>query len=156
MAQGPLSAYAGEIRACADRFGLDPQLVAAVVMTESAGKTSAYRYEPQFWAKYLAPKPEWAGENPERVSASYGLMQVLYVTAKEVGFTASAPEYLFVPEIGLEFGCRKLRQVLDWAKGTVPQALAAYNGGRVANAAPPYRNQTYVDRVLAWRARPLL
>ena len=141
--------YRQEIEAAAARFGLDPDLVEAIVLTESAGKTHAYRYEPQFWAKYLAPKPEWQHEHPERVSASYGLMQVLYVVAKEVGFKQSAPEYLFVPDIGLEFGCRKLRQLLDWSKGNREQALAAYNGGKKANTKPPYRNQTYVNRVLA-------
>jgi soluble lytic murein transglycosylase-like protein len=80
-------------------------------------------------------------------------MQIMYVTAREVGFTQSAPEYLFVPEIGLEFGCRKLRQLLDWAQGRVPQALAAYNGGKKANTTPPYRNQAYVDKVLSWMAK---
>ena len=146
------TAYRQDIEAAAARFTLDPNLVEAVVLTESAGKTSAYRYEPQFYAKYMASRPEWARENPERVSASYGLMQVLYVTAREMGFTGSAPEYLFVPDIGLEFGCRKLRQLLTWSTGNVAQALAAYNGGRVANAKPPYRNQSYVDRVLTHMA----
>jgi soluble lytic murein transglycosylase-like protein len=148
-----MTGYAHEIAAAAERFKLDPVLVEAVVLTESAGRTHAYRYEPQFYAKYLYGKPEWMHDIPERVSASYGLMQIMYVTAREVGFTQSAPEYLFVPEIGLEFGCRKLRQLLDWAQGRVPQALAAYNGGKKANTTPPYRNQAYVDKVLSWMAK---
>ena len=142
--------YQLEIEAAASRFGLESWLVEAVVEAESARKTHAYRYEPRFWAKYLAKTPEWSQANPERVSASYGLMQIMYTTAREVGFTGTAPEYLFVPEIGLEFGCRKLRSLLDWSKGRVPQALAAYNGGKVANTVAPYRNQPYVDRVLSF------
>lgn len=143
------TAYHANILQAATNYALPPDLVEALVLVESSGKTYAYRYESAFWTKYLSVAPEWKTSNPERVAASYGLMQIMYVVAREVGFTSPDPELLFVPDVGLDYGCRKLRQLLDWSKGNVEQALAAYNGGKVANAAPPYRNGAYARRVLA-------
>lgn len=142
--------YRTEIEAAAAAHALDPDLVEAIVLTESSGRTWAYRYEPRFWVRYMANVPDFRVLNSERYSASYGLMQTMWVVALEVGFDrARPPEHLFVPDVSLEFGCRKLAQLLAWAHGTIAQALAAYNGGRKANAAPPYRNQAYVDKVFA-------
>lgn len=144
-----MTQYRAEIEAIAAQFHLDADLVEAVVLTESSGKTHAYRFEPGFWHRYLKGKPQWDGANPERVSSSYGLMQIMYPVACEMGFTETAPEYLFVPTIGLHWGCKKLRSLLDWAKGNTAQALAAYNGGKNGNDKPPYRNQHYVDKVFS-------
>lgn len=141
------------ILVAADRYTLDSTLVEAVVIQESAGITSAIRYESAFWAKYMSADPRFKGADPKRVSSSYGLMQVMYIVAIEVGFRYQEPEYLFVPSIGLDSGCKKLRQLMDWAKGTEAQALAAYNGGKGKNATPPYRNQVYADAVLAHRVQ---
>jgi soluble lytic murein transglycosylase-like protein len=145
-------AYRAEVHTIAAQHHLDPNLVVAVCLHESAGKTSAYRYEPAFWLRYMAKNPRWDGAVPERVSASYGLLQVMYPVALELGMPpADPPEYLFVPVYGLQYGCRKLREVLGWAKGDVPAALAAYNGGKTKDNAPgvdPKRNQRYVDQVL--------
>lgn len=141
----------------AQRHDLDPVLVEAVVFTESNGKTNAFRYEPAFWDRYMRDKPEWDGANPQRVSASYGLMQVMFVTAIELAGMerTEPPEYLFVPLIGLEAGCRVLRERLTWAKGDVDAALAAYNGGKMGNApgTAPLRNQAYVAKVHEWIGR---
>lgn len=142
-----MTAYRAEIEALAAQFHLDPDLVEAIVLTESSGKTHAYRFEPGFWQRYMRNKPEYDGANPERVSSSYGLMQVMYPVAREMGFAENAPEYLFVPTIGLFWGCKKFRSLLDWSKQNVDQALAAYNGGKGQNDKPPYRNQHYVDKV---------
>lgn len=141
------STYRREISEAAAAHGLDPRVVEAVVAVESSGRTHAYRFEPQFFDKYLSGKPEWRSAVPERVSASYGLMQVMFVVAKELGFTGE-PELLFVPRIGLDWGCRKLATLMAWAEGDVVRALAAYNGGRGGNTTPPLRNQAYADRVL--------
>lgn len=128
---------------------LDPDLVQAVVLTESSGLTSAYRYEQGFWDRYLKGKPPWKTQEPRRVSASYGLMQVMWPVAVELGCTEPDPEYLFVPSIGLKWGCRKLKTELEWAGGDVEKALIAYNGGRGSAASKPYPNQAYADKVLA-------
>lgn len=142
-----MTAYRAAIVTAATAHALDPDLVEALILVESAGQAHAYRYEPQFWARYMAGTPEWQDANPHRVSASYGLMQILYVVAREVGFTEADPEYLFVPHLNLEFGCRKLAQLLAWAHEDVEQALCAYNGGKGGNGGRPFRNQAYADRV---------
>lgn len=144
--------YRAEVAAIADQHQLDADVVTAMCFQESNGKTHAYRYEPKFWMRYMANKPEWDGANPERVSSSYGLMQVMFPVAVELGFKRDdPPEHLFVPIVGLTYGCRKLREVLAWAKGDLPAALAAYNGGKTPDNRPgvtPKRNQIYVDQVL--------
>lgn len=142
--------YRAEVAVMADRYGLMPHLVQAVCMVESGGKTHAYRYEPAFWERYLKDKPEWDGADPERVSASYGLMQVMFPVAVEFGMDRTdPPEYLFVPLIGLEYGCRVLSERLTWARGELRAALAAYNGGKKGNAPDgPLRNAAYAEKVL--------
>ena len=143
-------AFRAEVELIADRHALDPDLVQAVCLVESSGQTHAYRYEPAFWDRYLAGKPEWDGSNPERVSASYGLMQVMFPVAVEHGMDRTdPPEYLFVPLIGLDYGCRVLAKRLTWARGDVRAALASYNGGKGGNApGGPMRNGAYADKAL--------
>lgn len=140
--------YLKEIAEAAAAHGLDKRVVEALVIVESSGRTNAYRYEAGFWSKYLANHPDYRGAVPERVSASYGLMQVMYPVAREMGFPFADPELLFVPATGLEYGCRKLASLLTWAEGDLQSALAAYNGGKAANRVEPRRNQAYCDRVM--------
>jgi soluble lytic murein transglycosylase-like protein len=135
-----------EVEAAARTFGLNADIVQAVCLVESSGKTSAYRHEPGFWRRYLASNPKWEGSNPDRVSSSYGLMQVMYPVACEMGFS-DKPEALFIPETGLYWGCRHLRDLLEWSHQNIDQALAAYNGGKGGNGQPPYRNANYVAKV---------
>lgn len=148
--------YRAEVEAIVSNRLLDPDLVQAICMVESSGKTYAYRYEPRFWVRYMEKKPRWDGANPERVSASYGLMQVMFPVAIEHGYDdRDPPEGLFVPTVGLEFGVRVLMHNLGWSNGDIPAALAAYNGGRTRDNAPganPKRNQGYVDKVLTQMA----
>lgn len=146
------SNFRGEIEAVAFRHRLDPDLVEAIVRVESSGLAHAYRFEPAFFQRYLADDPAYDGANPRRVSASYGLMQVMYPVARELGYRGE-PEGLFVPIVALEYGCKKLRELLDWSGDNTDQALAAYNGGRRGNERPPYRNQIYVNKVNTVLAR---
>jgi len=137
--------YRADIEAAADDHGLDPNLIEAVVIAESSGQTDAFRYEPGFYAQYIKGKPAYVAWNPRRVSSSYGLCQVMFTTAQQYGFS-DAPELLFVPEVGLKFGCLHLKRLLAWAKGDTRKALAAYNGGQGNwNATDPQR---YASKVL--------
>lgn len=144
------TSYSPLISATANAHGLDPNFVEAVVIQESSGATDAFRFEPKFYARYLAKNPAYAGQNPRRISSSYGLMQVMYVVAKELGF-AGEPEELFVPMVGLEWGCRRLAVLMTWAKGDLLSVAAAYNGGRADNEPghqPMLRNEVYGRHVL--------
>lgn len=138
-----------EIHSAATSFGLAPDLVSAVVLTESSGRPYAYRFEPDFWRRYLQGKPEWADRLPARVSASYGLMQIMYPVAYELGF-GDDPEMLFVPRVNLFWGCRYLSDLIAWAGGDVDKALASYNGGKGAGLrAPDYpeAQRIYIRKV---------
>jgi len=152
--------YKKEIADAAVAFALDPLLVEAFVLVESSGNTDGFRFEPDYYNRLLKPKKLYVGYNPRRVSSSYGLMQILYDVAIERGYPkADPPEHLFVPEIGLHYGCKHLRFLLDWAgefPGVTPEqaldaAVASYNGGRGGNKPTdtPKRNASYVRKVFA-------
>jgi soluble lytic murein transglycosylase-like protein len=162
------TAYRREIEIAAQKYGLPSDLVEAQCVIESGGYTDAFRYEAGFFSAYMAGKPEWAFTfgNPRRYSASYGLQQCLFVVAVEMGFPkGDPPERLFIPEVGLEFGCKKLADLMLWAHRDTFQAdaetrlrsaLAAYNGGKARNVPDlePDRNAGYADRVMKIYARP--
>lgn len=138
--------YRAEIEAAAREHGLDADLVEAIVLTESSGFADAFRYEKDFWRRYMDGKPQWVGANPRRVSSSYGLMQVMFPVAVELGYVGD-PEGLFVPSVALDIGCMKFAELLTWSGGNVEQALAAYNGGKGNWRAP--QPQQYVTKVKA-------
>ncbi len=109
----------------AKRHGLDPRLVAAVIMVESSGDPKA-----------------------ESRKGARGLMQLMPETAKTLGVRNS-----FDPEQNVDGGSRYLRSLLDQHEQDLSLALAAYNAGPTAVAKhggiPPYpETQKYVKRVL--------
>lgn len=142
----------------ANAYHLDPLLVEAIAWIESRWQADAFRFEVQFWDRYqLAKKPEYQDAIPRRVSARYGLMQIMYVTARELGFDGE-PELLFVPRTNLHFGCKNLQSLLEWSRTypAVPEAerltavVAAYNGGKGGNTpGTVLRSGQYVMRVMA-------
>ncbi len=140
---------------------LDPALVAGLIWQESEFRADAFRFEPDFWNRYLKPNPLYRALNPRRVSSSYGLMQVMYCRVHEdklLDNDALPPEHLFVPEMNLRTGCQLLAELIAWgqtrtASKVSPEfvALAAYNGGRGGNDGTknwPLRNGKYAGEVL--------
>ena len=125
-------------RRAAAAQSLDPALVCAVVEQESAWNPWAMRYEPLFFAKYVA---SLYTNNKVSVSEAYargfswGLMQVMGQVARETGFDALFLSALCDSEQGLAVGCKVLRKKLDAAAGDTTRALLAWNGG--ANPAYP-------------------
>lgn len=151
--------YRKEIAAAAEKYQLDPLLVEAIVLQESGGNTDAFRFERDLWNRLLKPQKFYNGKNPRRVSSSYGLLQILYCTAIDRGFSKDLPpELLFVPETGLDYGCKHLRVIIDRIGATYAQAtpeqqrlavLASYNGGFQSPFALRPRNADYAKRVMA-------
>src|SRR5438132_13358052 len=130
-------------RKAAATHSLDPALVCAVVEQESAWNPWAMRYEPFFFAKYVAGL--YANNKISATEAyargfSFGLMQVMGQVAREAGFDALFLSALCDPEQGLAIGCKVLRKKLDAAAGDTARALLAWNGGG---------NPNYAAQVLA-------
>lgn len=128
---------------------LDPALVCAVVEQESGWNPWAMRYEPAFFAKYVAPlytnNKITASEAYAR-GFSWGLMQVMGQVAREAGFPEPFLSALCDPAEGLDVGCKVLRRKLESAAGDITRGLLAWNGGG---------NPAYPAQVLARRTHYL-
>jgi len=122
---------------------LDPALVCAVVEQESAWNPWAMRYEPLFFAKYVAilyTNNKVSSSEAYARGFSWGLMQVMGQVARESGFDALFLSALCDPEQGLAIGCKVLRKKFDAMAGDTTRALLAWNGGG---------NPAYAAQVLA-------
>lgn len=113
------------VRSIAPKYGLDPNLVLAVIETESG-----------FNPKAKSPKN------------AQGLMQLIPATAARFGV-----ENTWDPEQNLHGGMAYLRWLLDHFDGDVKLALAGYNAGEGAverhGGIPPYaETQAYVKRII--------
>src|SRR5258708_9578726 len=64
---------------------------------------------------------------------SWGLMQVMGQVAREFGFAEESLPELCDPATGVDVGCLVLAKRLARARGDVPAALLAWNGGRKIN-----------------------
>jgi soluble lytic murein transglycosylase-like protein len=130
-------------------FALDPAIVCAVVEQESAWNTFALRFEPAFFAKYVASlytnNKVTASEAYAR-GFSWGLMQVMGQVARETGYDAPYLSAICDPQQGLAIGCKVLRKKFDANAGDTTRALLAWNGGA---------NPQYPVQVLARRAHYL-
>lgn len=138
--------YNTEILAAAKTAGIPYSIAKGLIALESAFDVRSYRFEPHI------------------NDASYGLMQILSKTARDLGY-AGTNEALYDIKTNLFYGLKFLKtinaQYPIWA-----DTIAAYNMGwpRPASATTPliikiygtptkdwtYANQPYVDRVWAY------
>jgi len=126
----------GSLSAAALSYGVDYDLLKALVATESA-----------FNSKAVSPK------------GAVGLMQIMPTTAQRYGVQsdrgASVSAKLTDPDLNIQTGTRYLADLLRLFGGQTELALAAYNAGeaavaRAGNRIPNYREtQSYVVRVMA-------
>lgn len=137
----------------ARKHGLAPEIVLSIIEVESGGDQYAVRYEPN-WRWFLRIS-YWASklritDKTERMlqSCSFGPMQIIGATSRELGFTGSLVRLCSLT--GVEYGCKYLRKQLDRYEGNVKHAIAAYNAGSARiKRNGKYRNQQYVDKVMA-------
>ena len=135
---------------------LCPEIVCAVCEQESDWDPWALRFEPAFYARYVAPlyvtsDLAWTVTEAHARATSWGLMQVLGQVAREHGFAGAYLSELCDPAVGLEVGCRVLAAKLGAAEGNLQRALLLWNGGS---------NTQYPAQVLAraekYKASPSL
>lgn len=111
---------------------LDPSLICAIVEQESGWNPWAIRYEPGFFAKYVAPlytaNKIGATEAYAR-SISWGLMQLMGQAARERGFANTYLSSLLDPATALEWGCQHFAFKMSQAGGDATKALLLWNGG---------------------------
>lgn len=118
-----------EIISAAQKYNLDPALVAAVASAESNGTHSGAN-----------------GITTSSVGA-LGVMQLMPDTAASLGVDP------YDRAQNIEGGAKYLRQLLDTFGGDVKKAVAAYNAGPGAvkdyDGVPPYKEtQKYVEKIL--------
>ena len=127
-------AYEGIIRGHARNYGLEPELIAAVIYQES---------------KFQADARSEAG--------AIGLMQVQPATARGIAVRTGGSGFrvadLYDPEINVRYGSWYLRHLLD-KYGNEDRALAAYNGGQgnVDRGVVYPETRHYVERVTELKA----
>jgi len=132
-------------------------VVGGMIQRESAWDPKAERYEPAFYERYLSDNDEWQrriehhGWQICHVASSWGLMQIMFVTAWERGYRGN-PTDLTAPETNLLYGAMHLAWLLDRYEGVsgMADAVAAYNAGNVRlDENGQYVNQPYVDYVFS-------
>lgn len=145
-------AIADHVDVIATQHGINPLLVAAIIEVESAGNPWAMRFEPT-WPYYIDEHVRGVSEDTELMqqSTSWGLMQVMGTTARELGCDAPFLSALCEPKVGIEFGCRYLARQLERYDGNEVAAVAAYNAGTARESEDGgWVNQSYVNKV--WSA----
>jgi soluble lytic murein transglycosylase-like protein len=145
-----LEAYKEFISNASNKYAIDPKLIGAVIMQESAGQAWSYRYEPA--AKYQHMASSYAKKlgisfDTELVMqhTSFGLMHIIGFKAREIGFDSHLPQ-LLLPSIGIEWGTKALAGFLK-RYPTQEDAIASYNAGSPRKEMGRYVNQKYVDSV---------
>jgi soluble lytic murein transglycosylase-like protein len=121
------------IRTAAHRYRIDPNLVRAIIETESGPLNG----------------PKHLGKNAVSSKGAKGLMQVMPLTADEMGI--ANPHHALSNLMG---ACEYLRMLLNRYKFNLPKTLAAYNAGPSNvdkyKGIPPFREtRAYVRKVLA-------
>lgn len=110
--------YGYLIRLSAEKYELDPNLIFATIMIESGGNTYALRHEPRIH------------------DASYGLGQLLYGTARGIGYRGT-PEGLYDPAVNIDLIAKYHKRNFDHYTDLDPRELTvAYNTGS------PYKRPT--------------
>lgn len=142
----------------AKQFKLPYGLVCAICEVESDWNPVAMRFEPMFFTRYISGKDIAKPIQPcNRVTeeialaTSWGLMQIMGATARQVGFDKAYLSELTIPEVGLTYGCRYLLNVKSkYDSYGLGGIISAYNAGKpIMDKNGLWVNQSYVSKVLA-------
>lgn len=129
---------------------LSPATLDPIILEMSA----KYNIEPAWIKAHIKQESNWdvnaSRFEAHKGDASWGLMQLLLATAREVMKDPNLTiTQLTQPRVNIEAGTRFLSQL--WTRfGNMKDAIAAYNAGspRINPKTGKYVNQEYVDNVL--------
>lgn len=102
--QKRIESYSDTIQAASQKYGVNPNLIKAVMASESGGKPNAQ-----------------SSKNAK------GLMQLIDSTAADMGV-----QNVWNPQQNIFGGAKYLKQMLDKFQGDLPSAVASYNAGPAA------------------------
>lgn len=128
---------------------LSPATLDPIILEMSA----KYNIEPAWIKAHIKAESNWdvnaSRFEAHKSDASWGLMQLLLATAREVlGNPNLTITQLTQPRVNIEAGTKFLSQL--WRRfGNMRDAIAAYNAGspRIDKKTGKYINQGYVDKV---------
>ncbi|MGH9373368.1 MAG: lytic transglycosylase domain-containing protein [Vicinamibacterales bacterium] len=126
-----LERYQATIAKYAAEFGVPVTWIQAVIMTESSGRSGAYRAEPRI------------------NDASYGLMQLLARTARGLGYQGP-PEGLYDPDTNIRLGTLLLRQLRDRFGDDFSAVYSAYNSGSPTKWTTSAQVRQHVENARRW------
>jgi soluble lytic murein transglycosylase-like protein len=139
--------------ACRKQEYDNPKLVHALIVNESNFDAWATRYEPNwqyftrvsFYAKELGISVETESMHQ---STSWGLMQVMGGTARDLGFDEQLTT-LCIPNVNIIVGISYLKHLQTRYGQNLEKVVAAYNAGSPRrNKDGRWKNQAYVDKVM--------
>lgn len=139
-----------KIAEAALQFDLPISIVRGIVCQESSGWTNKNtRFEEGFYNQYTRHMKGISEEDKKRRATSWGPMQVMGQTAREMGFKGDFEDLLDL-EIGLYWGCRYLKSKykLYFKRWGWSGVIAAYNAGSPKVVDGKFSNQYYVNRTL--------
>ncbi|MBN1840798.1 MAG: lytic transglycosylase domain-containing protein [Deltaproteobacteria bacterium] len=144
-----------QITSAAEKAKLDPAIVYGVCVKESSLDPMAVRFEENYrWLFHPdLIRPTFCSLDTEKClqKFSFGLMQVMGATFRELGFRGwltSIPQDIGVQ---LEYGCKYLQQKIK--KYGRDEGILAYNAGSPRKSKVPgkkYVNDSYLSEVLEY------
>ena len=144
------------IEEVAEKEGIDPCLLAAIIQVESAGDPFALRYEPRY--KWLYQVPRFARkfritDSTEEACQrfSVGLCQLMFALMRELKFEREFC-LAFEPRLNMTYGARHLKNLASRFESKQAQ-ISAYNAGTPTRRNGVFINQPYVDKVMHFYER---
>ena len=144
-------ALLGLIVALATQAGLPPEMVLAIIEAESGGNPYATAFNPNAAVKMQLKRPAICSEGTDGVHqrTAWGVMQVMGLTARGLGFEGWLPE-LVEPEINIRLGVAYLAELKKrfFAAHGLDGVIAAYRKGSPRKTSEgKFLSQGYVDRI---------
>jgi hypothetical protein len=135
--------------------GLDPSLVSAIAFVETGYKRKLVRFEPKwnyfYQAEVFARNLGITVETEQMFqSVSWGPLQIMGTNCRRLGFNG------FLQDLcgstcywATYYSCQKLKQLCIDYRDDDEDIISAWNQGTPVKIAGFYRNQEYVDKVVA-------